>query len=101
MQIFDHNRTQDVKAETIEKSKEEAFEPDVKIEKDEEASDKRYRQLLKRYVTSFIKDNSSRVTIPSDENDTDPSSFVVINSELEKEVKIHKNGFNGLKISSV
>ena len=91
MQIFDHDQTQDVEAKAIEKSnsfKEEALEPDVKIEKDEETSDKRYRQLLKRYVTSFIKDASSKVTIASDGNDTENSSFVVINSELEKEVKI-------------
>ena len=60
----------------------------LKIEKDDEASDERYRQLLKRYVTSFIKDNSSKVTLASDGNDTENSSFVVINSEFEKEVKI-------------
>ena len=52
----------------------EASEPDIKIDKDEETSDERYRQLLKRY--EFIKD-------VSDGKDTKSSSFVVINSENE------------------
>ena len=102
MQIFDHDQTQDVQAIAIEKSnsfKEEAFEPDVKIEKDEEASDKRYIQLLKLYVTSFIKDNSAKVTIASDGNDTENSSFVVINSELEKEVKIQFSDKNEYEVT--
>ena len=54
---------------------------------------------MKRYVTSFIKDNSSKVTIASDGNDTENSSFVVINNELEKEVKIQFSDENNVEVT--
>ena len=70
LQTFDQDLTQ-LLTEAIET---EASEPDIKIDKNEETSDERYRQLLKRY--EHIKD-------VSDVKDTKTSSFVVINSENE------------------
>ena len=77
---MDQDLPEQVEGEATKKSNsfEEASEPDIKIDKNEEASD---HCEMEQY--EFIKDFSIKDSSVSDGNDTETSSFGVINSENE------------------
>ena len=77
---MDHDLPQQVQAEASKKSNffEEPSEPDIKIDKNKEASDHCVMEQ-----NEFIKDVSTKDSSVSDGNDTETSSFGVINSENE------------------
>ena len=77
---MDQGLPEQVEGEATKKSNsfEEASEPDIKIDKNEEASD---HCEMEQY--EFIKDFSTKVTIVSDGNDTETYTISVTNSENE------------------